>query len=123
MLARLSLFLLLCALIVPRTAWDAHLVGHEELAVSGAVHTHHSEHAHEHDDSSGKHALADAQDGDGSLTHDHSPSFALASADVVSNGATADALPLVGRSMHEARSEHFTVVRRPESLLRPPRLA
>jgi hypothetical protein len=120
---RLMFFALLCSLVVPRAAWGAHLAGHEELSVAGSVHTHHADHAHEHaKDSTGHNTALDCEDGNDGLTHEHSPSFALGSADFLSDSLSMLVWPLASEAQ-VARERNGVHLRHPESLLRPPRTA
>jgi hypothetical protein len=123
-MARLLFLALLCSLVVPRTAWGAHMAGHAELSVAGAVHTHHGDHAHEHDvgDSAEHDGALDSEGGKDGLTHEHSPAFALGSAVVLPDSVSVPSWPLSA----EAQAERESVgkhLRHSDSLLRPPRTA
>ncbi len=117
-----ALLLLVCALIVPRAAWSAHLSGHEVLSSASVVHTHHGDHAHEHSDAdTAKSEARGNPGGDADLTHEHSPSFALGSAVVLPDVASESVWP---RSV-DLRGEFDTgggPLQSPESILRPPRI-
>jgi hypothetical protein len=123
-MTRLLFLALLCSLVVPRAAWDAHMAGHDELTVAGAVHTHHGDYAHEHEveDSAEPDGVLDGEDDTDGLTHEHSSAFALGSAVVLPDSVTLASLPQSAEPQVERGSagRHF---RHPESLLRPPRTA
>jgi len=124
MLARFALVLLVCALVVPNAAWGAHLAGHEQLASTSAVHTHHGDHAHEHADA---HATADGHGtgdtgSDEGLTHDHGASLALATAMLAPDDAQL-ASWFAAVDLRFDLAFAATALSRPESLLRPPRAA
>lgn len=123
-MARLLFLALLCSLIVPRAAWGAHLAGHEELSVAGAVHTHPGDHAHEHEvEASAEHDGAlDSEDGNDGLTHEHSPAFALGSAVVLPDSVSLTSCSL-GAEAQVERESVGRHLRHPDSLLRPPRTA
>ena len=124
MFARFALLLLVCALVVPNAAWGAHLAGHEQMASTSAVHTHHSDHAHEHADgqtTADEHGTGDTGSDEG-LTHDHGASLALATAMLAPDEAQlASWFAAVGLRFDLAFAA--TALSRPESLLRPPRAA
>jgi hypothetical protein len=123
-MVRLLFLVLLCSLVMPRAAWGAHLTGHQELSVAGAVHTHHGNHAHEHDvpDSVEHNGALDGEGGEDGLTHDHSTAFAVGSAVVLPDPVTLSSwqLPVEAKVARERNGKHL---RHPESLLRPPRTA
>jgi hypothetical protein len=121
-MVRLLFLALLCSLVVPRVAWSAHVAGHEVLATSNAVHTHHGDHAHEHGaESSAEHdPVRDAENGRDSLTHEHEPAFALGTAVILPEAISLPARSIsseaqVGRESDGRNRKH------PDSLLRPPR--
>ena len=124
MFARFALLLLVCALVVPKAAWGAHLAGHEQMTSASAVHTHHADHAHEHADDS---AAADEHGADGTspdegLTHDHSPSLSMATAMLTPDDPQLSSW-FAPTDLRFARSFAAAALSRPESLLRPPRAA
>jgi hypothetical protein len=124
-MTRLLFIVLLCSLVVPRAAWGEHLAGHDQLSVSGAVHTHHGNHAHEHDvqDSAEHDGTLDGENGnDGLTTHDHSTAFAVGSAVVLPDSVTLLPWPLTAEA-EVAREPDGKRLRHPDSLLRPPRTA
>jgi len=116
-------FIIACALVAPNVAWGAHLAGHEQLASKSAVHTHHSDHAHElADDQDMSDPQPDNVDPEDGLTHDHGPSLALSGAVVLPTSPELAAG--FGRSetpfqVHEAPAARS----HSDSLLRPPRAA
>jgi hypothetical protein len=124
LMLRLLFLALLCSLVVPRAAWGAHLAGHGDLSVAAAVHTHHADHAHEHDGKNpAEHDDAlGGEDGDDGLTHEHSPAFAVGSGEVPPELITLSDWPLSAEDQveRETAGEHL---RHPDSLLRPPRTA
>lgn len=115
----LTLVLLVSALIVPRAAWGAHLSGHEDLSSVSAVHSHHDDHAHEHSATGGDAAAQD--DAPGDLTHDHKPAFAVGG-DIPLPEISPVKAVIVARSAEGLTELHLTVLSRPDSLLRPPRV-
>lgn len=124
-----ALVLLVCALVVPRAAWSAHLAGHENLTSQLSVHSHQSDHGHEHEeprsDGVDVHAVDETGGGDahsGGLTHDHSPSLSLASAWLMADDAAFETWPAPGRHNPD-RTIAPNAHSRPESVLRPPRAA
>ena len=126
MLARFAFIFLICALVVPRAAWGAHLAGHEELTSSSSVHTHHADHAHEHEgkvDSGYQNDADNDSDSAGKgLTHDHSPSLSLLTALLLPSEMKLSTwfTPLGQRfSLNFGADERS----HPGSLLRPPRAA
>jgi hypothetical protein len=128
MFTRLGLLLLLCAMLVPGKAWDAHMVVHEPLPSATAIHSHHADHVHAVDPPASieKAALGDApaeqRDPDTGLTHSHGSmaghGFALLSAD----HAEFAGLPSA-KELHFPPPASLPAVSRPNSLLRPPRAA
>lgn len=120
----IALVFLLCALVVPRTAWSVHLAGHDDISSQIAIHTHQGDHAHDHG-RAGPHATDEAGDDDSSgdgLTHDHNPPLSLASAWLIADEAVFEVW--FARSDHGfdrtvAADAHSS----PESVLRPPRTA
>ena len=124
MFARFAFLLLVCALVVPKAAWGAHLAGHEQMASVSAVHTHHSDHAHEHADDSAaadEHGNDDTSPDEG-LTHDHSPSLSLATAMLTPDDPQLSSW-FAPTALRFNRSFAAAALSRPESLLRPPRAA
>jgi len=120
----LALVLLVSALVAPRAVWGAHLSGHDDLSAAGAVHSHHGDHTHEPDgdklsvDESSE-IVSGEEDG---LTHDHQPTFAIAGAMVLPEEAVLPALAVADAS-NVAFERLGASLSRPESLLRPPRVA
>lgn len=124
MFARFALFVLICALVVPSAAWDAHVSGHDELSSQASLHTHHADHAHEQ---SGDTALEDQQERSQgapgkALTHDHGPSQSLSAGLLASVGPTPLSWP-ASDIMHFVRNSTDDAQSRQQSLLRPPRHA
>ncbi|GGN55935.1 hypothetical protein GCM10011349_33130 [Novosphingobium indicum] len=122
MLVRFALLLLVCSLVVPATAWSAHLAGHEQLSAANQIHTHYGPGALEKSQAP---AFADDHDGndegtDKGLTHDHAPSLAMGTA-VMLPHAPALAAWIEGSDLLFDRSIAQVAHSRPESLLRPPR--
>jgi hypothetical protein len=120
----LAFLLLLCALVVPRVAWSAHLAGHDELASVASVHTHHGDHVHDHgyeDAPVADHNSGDDASGEG-LTHEHSPSLSVVAALLAPETASIGgqiAPTLVQTNWTNAPAADS----RPDSILRPPRAA
>lgn len=115
---RLFLLLFVCALIVPRVAWGAHVSGHESVATS-STHLHPSDLSHE--GAGGREdAEGDSDAGDG-LTHNHAP------AEVLSLMAGTDVAKQDARVPHSAAVHLLDIRSRGApsatfgSLLRPPR--
>jgi hypothetical protein len=128
MFSRLALLLLVCALVVPKVAWGAHLAGHEQMAANASVHTHHGNHAHEHaaeeadDQTSADEQATKGVGPDQGLTHDHSPSLSLAAATLSSDYLRLSSW-FARAELRFDRSFESDALSRPESLLRPPRAA
>ncbi|KEO86026.1 hypothetical protein EH30_09255 [Erythrobacter sp. JL475] len=124
MFARFALLILVCALVVPKTAWGAHLAGHEQMASASAVHMHHADHAYE-DATDEAPVAGEGSDGtspDQNMVHDHGPSSslnaALAQTGDIGIGAWVSATNLTFDRDYAANAHSH-----PESLLRPPRNA
>lgn len=120
----LALMLLVCALIVPRTAWDAHLAGHESQPSISAVHTHHADIVHEHSgpETGDRDASVDTDSDEDGLTHEHSPSLALSSAMTLPDVGVLPPWRQISVTPFD-REHDAGPQRNPESLLRPPRAA
>lgn len=114
----LALVLLVSALVVPSTAWGAHLSGHDDLSSVGAVHSHHDDHAHEHSATGEDGAKQD--DAPDDLTHDHNPAFAVGGDIPLPEVSSVNAV-IGARSADDPAELHLRVLSRPDSLLRPPR--
>lgn len=117
---RLLLLLFVCALVVPRVAWGAHVSGHETIAAA-SEHAHHGDHSHGIASADPTPAESDKRgaQGDHGLVHNH------VSADILSAMATreADDRPLrfaSARPLIDRRSRRLPSADA-ESLLRPPR--
>lgn len=131
MFTRFAFMLLLCALVVPKVAWGAHLGGHEQLATAGAVHTHHAQHVHEDDGNATADAgpeagvvsdKASSSGGEKGLTHDHGPSLTLTAGVLLPQAPELSAWRVADRPIM-GRSLPVDALSRPDSLLRPPRAA
>jgi hypothetical protein len=79
---RLVLIALICALVVPRMAWETHLAGHEAMSTAAVVHSHHSDHMHEQDadQPAPDRTAAHEDEADGGIRHDHTPMHAVSTA-------------------------------------------
>lgn len=123
-MSRLAFALLLLALVFPRVAWDAHLAGHEELSSAASAHTHHRDHTHEHagDVAQDGDVTPHDDDGDAGFTHDHGPFYSLAAALVLPDGYDTPTWLAPADLVYE-RTGALGALSRPDSLLRPPRMA
>jgi hypothetical protein len=115
--------------VIPRTAWSAHLAGHEAVASLATTHAHHGEHSHgtgSHDHHAKAGVVDQATDEDGDegsdWSHDHSSSFALGAAVVVPS-LDVTPLPALRAEPRVDPGDAATPAQRPSSLLRPPRQA
>lgn len=118
MFARFALLLMVCALVVPKAAWGAHLAGHEQMASASAVHTHHADHAHVHADeqsAADQQGTSDASPDKG-LTHDHGPSLSLATAMLAPDDPQLSSW-FAATDLRFDRSFAAAALSRPESLL------
>jgi hypothetical protein len=127
MKGRLFLILLLCALVVPKAAWGAHLAANDPAIPVTAVHTHHGDHLHEADDERVAKAgdQADrangAHDGEGDgLTHDHSPSLGISGALMLPDDQSVP-LWFAPAAVRLDRGFAAAGLSPPQSVLRPPR--
>lgn len=117
----LALFVLCAALVVPRTAWGAHLSGHEGLSASNSAHSHHDDHLHEHavgGEAQGD--LADPEDSRDGLTHDHQSASGVMAAATLPD-ALSFPIAALGTADLTSAERRAAPLSRPESLLRPPR--
>lgn len=124
MLVRFALLLLVCALVVPKTAWGAHLAGHEQLSASFSVHMHHADHAHEQmtDEAQDADEGSDGASPDQSMVHDHGPSLSLNAA-LAQTGDLGIEAWVSASNLTFDRDYAANAHSHPESLLRPPRNA
>lgn len=121
---RMMFLALLCALIIPRVAWGAHMSGHDQSLPASVSHVHHDDHTHIAADSDEKGSQEDGKmERHGGLAHNHLP------ADVLSmmgdgNADTYNTGWFYGGSSYslDRRSER-PPAQAPKSLLRPPRTA
>lgn len=121
---RLMFLALLCALIIPRVAWGAHMSGQDQALPATVSHVHHDDHAHPVADPDVKGSQEDVEpERHGGLAHNHLP------ADVLSAMGDVNADPyetawFYGASLHSLdRRSDRTPAQAPDSLLRPPRTA
>jgi hypothetical protein len=122
-MSRLAFALLLIALVFPRTAWSAHLAGHDQLSSAASVHTHHHDHTHEHaSDATQDDVTPNHSDADAGFTHDHGPSFSLAAALALPDGYDTPTSLAPADLVYE-RTGVLGALSHPDSLLRPPRTA
>lgn len=129
---RMFFLILLCSLVVPRTAWGAHEAGHERLASAYVVHTHHGDHIHEHAPANAdpndvvdvreKSAPTNGGVSPEGLTHEHTPSAPSSSALLLPSGIDLSTMKGADRQHLVARYDG-NPLQRPEFLLRPPRTA
>ena len=119
-----ALLLMICALLMPRMAWGAHMAGHDDLLTASAAHTHHDGHSHEtaSDHELAGAALADPDTGDG-FTHDHQAAQALVTAVVLPDAVDAPGFRPQDGAARYARLPSHAPPTHADSLLRPPRLA
>lgn len=117
-------FALLCALIIPRVAWAAHISGDDQSRPASVSHVHHDDHSHvvvdpedggSHDD--------DKRDDHGGLAHNHLPADVLSAMGEAAVGLH-DIRSSYARTMHllDRRGDRPPTEAR-DSLLRPPRTA
>lgn len=121
---RLMFLALLCALLIPRVAWAAHISADDQSRPASVSHVHHDGHSHVvvHSEDDGSRE-GDSPDSHGGLAHNHLPADVLS---VMGQGdpGLQDVEISFARSTHSLdRRSDRPPTEAPDSLLRPPRTA
>lgn len=122
---RLLFLTLLCALVIPRVAWGAHVSGHDAPIATAVAHVHHGDHSHALDDSQPvdvAHEPTASDDREG-LAHNHVPADVLSAMADAGNAGEVAPMPFPDASHLLDRRSDGAPAQAPHSLLRPPRTA